>query len=176
MGSLAIPKGVNPFMASVIREVPNESLPVGGRLFHFRHQWTFLKWAHSIVSRSLGWKWASSPPPLRTFHQRETPKLFQLVSTIIEKSVIEKCKSFLSGEERLDREESDPCPVASEQVYSVQQVQNDDYSSCKDPSSPEAFTCFIDLSDTFWHVPVSRTSSRSPLGGTGSGSRQCLSD
>ena len=42
----------------------------------------------------------------------------------------------LSEEERLNRKESDPRPVASEQVYSVRQVQNDDCSSCKDPSSP----------------------------------------
>ena len=32
----------------------NEIIPVGGRLAHFHHKWTFAPWAHNNVSKGLG--------------------------------------------------------------------------------------------------------------------------
>ena len=32
----------------------NETLKVGGRLVHFKREWTFDPWAHGIVSQGLG--------------------------------------------------------------------------------------------------------------------------
>ena len=53
-------------------QATTDLLRVGCRLFHFRHRWTFNPWAHSIVSKGLGWKWLQSPPRPRTFFQEET--------------------------------------------------------------------------------------------------------
>ena len=72
----------------------SDAIQVGGRLFHFRNKWTFSKWAHSIVSKGLGWEWTSPPPETRLFHQKATPLLSQYVTTMLEKGTIEPCRSI----------------------------------------------------------------------------------
>ena len=39
--------------------IPNEQFRVGGQLVHFKKRWTFNPWAHSIVSKGLGWSWTT---------------------------------------------------------------------------------------------------------------------
>ena len=73
---------------------PNEELPVGGRLFHFRKNWEFNPWAHSVVSKGLGWQWLETPPHLRQFYQPTTPFLEEYVQDLLDKSVIRKVKSL----------------------------------------------------------------------------------
>ena len=57
---------------------PNETFPVGGRLSHFRDKWTFSPWAHSIVSKGLGWSWIEGQPPRgKSFYQELAPLLLE---------------------------------------------------------------------------------------------------
>ena len=69
-----------------------EDSPVGGRLSHFQDHWKFSPWAHSVVSKGLGWKWLKSPPPLKWFFQPEMPVLKEYISKMLVKRVIESCK------------------------------------------------------------------------------------
>ena len=65
---------------------------VGGRLALFSQKWTFFPWAHSLVSRGLGWRWSAPPPRLRRFYQHPDPLLLDYFQTMIAKGAIEPCK------------------------------------------------------------------------------------
>ena len=72
---------------------PNEKFSVGGRLFHFRDKWTFSPWAHSIVSKGLGWSWEpNQPPSCKVFYQKPTPLLQEYVQELLSKAVIKRVK------------------------------------------------------------------------------------
>ena len=52
-----------PTEVAVKNPTANEQFLVGGRLFHFRDKWKFSPWAHSVVSRGLGWSWETGQRP-----------------------------------------------------------------------------------------------------------------
>ena len=74
--------------------VASEILPVGGRLAYFKNKWAFNSWAHSIVSKGLGWAWLDRPPHPKRFFQEETPLLKDYVQDLLSKAVIRKAKSL----------------------------------------------------------------------------------
>ena len=86
----------------------NEPLPVGGRLSHFQDKWTFSPWAHSIVSRGLGWEWILPPPQLKPFRQNPTPLLREYTRKMLEKGVIEPCRSLRFQGHLFSRPKKDP--------------------------------------------------------------------
>ena len=85
---------VGDFLDVPVAGPPPNEIPVGGRLFHFRQAWTFSKWAHSIVTHGLGWKWKCPPPPLRRFYQEPSPLLQAFVEEMRSKGVVERTKSI----------------------------------------------------------------------------------
>ena len=71
--------------------IPNEEFRVGGRLVHFKKRWTFSPWAHSIVSKGLGWSWKTgNPPRLQKFFQKPTRLLKSYVKDLLSRLVIKK--------------------------------------------------------------------------------------
>ena len=142
--------------------VPNELLPVGARLQHFSHNWEAISsWAHSVVSNGLGWEWIRSPPPLRLFHQRETPELLEFVSNMTSKGVIERCKvlrfqgRLFSVEKRDSLERRVILDLSHLNLFiRCDKFKMTTVAQVRTLLPLGAFTCSIDLSDAFWHVPV----------------------
>ena len=64
--------------------------PVEGRRRGFRHNWVFSPWAYNLVSKGLGWKWKTAPPPKKTFSQ----VLVDYVQELLDKKVIRKARNI----------------------------------------------------------------------------------
>ena len=141
---------------------PNEKLQVGGRLFHFKNRWSFSPWAQSIVSKGLGWAWRTkTPPPIKRFFQEPTPMLQSYVKDLLSKFVVRKIKNIKfqgrlfcvpkrdSHQKRviLDLSVLNKAIVCDKfQMLTIAQVRT---------LLPRgAVTCSIDLTDTYWHIPI----------------------
>ena len=138
-----------------------ELFPVGGRLFHFRDRWTFSPWAHSVVSNGLGWEWNPSPPPFRPFFQPETQELQDYVSKMASKGVIEECKSlrFQGKLFSVPKKDSAERRLILDLSYLNRFIKCDRFkmttiSQVRTLLPRGAFTCSLDLSDAFWHIPI----------------------
>ena len=141
----------------------NETIPVGGRLTFFRQEWSFDPWAHSVVSRGLGWAWKSTPPPLRSFYQEETPAIKSYVQDLLAKSVVKKAKS-LRFQGRLfcvPKKDSDKERVILDLSVLNLSIQCDRFrmltiSQVRTLLPRGAVTISIDLTDAYWHIPIAR--------------------
>ena len=159
---LTSPPAARPLEVEPLLNRP-EMYPVGGRLSLYRERWTFSAWAHSIVKSGLGWKWVNSPPSLKMFYQEPTPILLEYVQKMLEKRVIEPCHSLKfqgrlfyvpkkdSNERRVILDLS-PFNIHIEcqsfKMTTIRHVRN---------SLPKgAWTCSIDLTDAYWHVPIAK--------------------
>ena len=109
----------------------------------------------------MGWEWIRSSPPLRLFFQRETPELLEFVSKLTSKSVIERCKVLrfqgrLFSVEKKDTLERRVILDLSRLNLFIRcdKFKMTTVAQVRTLLPPGAFTCSIDLSDAFWHVPV----------------------
>ena len=139
-----------------------EDSPVGGRLSLFQDRWKFSPWAHSVVSNGLGWKWLNTPPPLKRFFQTETPVLKEYISKMLVKRAIERCKRLRFQARLFDV----PKPNGDRRVILDLSYLNK-FIKCVSFKMTTvaqvrallprgAYTCSIDLSDAYWHVPMAK--------------------
>ena len=143
--------------------LPPEKVPVGGRLTHFRHQWQFNTWAHSIVSKGLGWAWTDQPPVFKSFFQEESLVLKEYVQELLDKAVVKRAKS-LKFQGRLfcvPKKDSDKERVILDLSYLNLFIQCDKFkmltvSQIRTLLPRGAVTISIDLTDAYWHVPIAR--------------------
>ena len=140
---------------------PNEEIPVGGRLTHFRQNWLFSPWAHSIVSKGLGWAWVTTPPKLQPFYQKPTPFLKEYVRELLSKNVIKRTKS-IKFQGRLfcvPKRNSDKKRVILDLSRINPYIQCDRFqmltvSQIRTLLPRGAVTISIDLTDAYWHIPI----------------------
>ena len=144
----------------------NEEFPVGGRLFHFRHNWTFSPWAHSIVSSGLGWQWTvpkEDLPKFKSFPQHSTPLLEAFVKELLDKKAIKKANSF-KFQARLflvDKKGTEEKRVIMDLSKINKVIRCDKFkmltiANIRTLLPRYAYTVSIDLKDAYWHVPIAR--------------------
>ena len=140
-----------------------DTFPVGGRLYHFRKDWEFNSWAHSIIQKGLGWSWIRKPPRLKPFYQAPTPQLQEYVKDLLSKSVIRKVRSIRfqgrlfcvpkrnSTKKRVILDLSTLNKFIRCEKFRMLTV-----SQIRMLLPPGAVTISIDLSDAYWHIPIAR--------------------
>ena len=138
-------------------------MKVGGRLAQFHHKWNFNQWAQNIIRRGLGWAWLQSPPPLRRFPQKETPFLKEYVQELLSKGVIMKVRSmrFQGRLFCVPKKDSEKKRVILDLSPLNKFIRCDKFhmlsvSQIRTLLPPGAVTISIDLTDTYWHIPISR--------------------
>ncbi|XP_066986092.1 uncharacterized protein [Macrobrachium rosenbergii] len=148
--------------AEVISPQTNEPLQVGGSLYLYRDHWAFSPWAHSIVSKGLGWSWIEGPPPLVRFYQTPTPDLLDYAKDLLKKAV--KKVRHLKFQGRLfslPKKDSDNRRVILDLSTLNSYMQCDKFrmltiSQVRTLLPREAVTTSIDLTDAYYHVPMAR--------------------
>ena len=138
-----------------------EDLPVGGCLSHFHTNWGFSSWAHSLVHQGVGWEWISPPPPLHAFHQKEVPLLKEYVDKMLSKGAIEEAR-HLRFQGRLfsvPKKDSEEKRVILDLSHLNKFIRCDKFkmvtvNQVRTLVRTSDFTCSIDLTDAFWHVPI----------------------
>ena len=138
-----------------------EDLPVGGCLQLFHTSWMFSSWAHSLVHQGVGWEWSSPPPPLRAFHQVEVPLLKDYVEKMLRKGAIEEAR-HLRFQGRLfsvPKKDSEERRVILDLSRLNKFIRCDKFkmvtiAHVRTLLQTSDFTCSIDLTDAFWHVPI----------------------
>ncbi|MEL7521173.1 MAG: reverse transcriptase domain-containing protein, partial [Cyanobacteria bacterium J06553_1] len=144
-----------------MEDVISEDLPVGGCLSSFHHNWTFSNWAHNLVFQGVGWRWSTHPPPLHTFHQREEPLLVSYVEKMLSKRAIEEAR-HLRFQGRLfsvPKKDSEERRVILDLSHLNKFIRCDKFKmttvhQVRSLVQMSDYTCSIDLTDAFWHVPV----------------------
>ena len=144
-------------------QLANENLPVGGRLAHFKNRWTFSPWAHSIISKGLGWTWLGRPPPRKLFFQEATPFLKTYVKDLLAKAVIKKAKS-IKFQGRLfcvPKKNSDKKRVILDlsnlnKFIKCERFRMLTISQIRTLLPREAVPTFIDLTEAYWHILITR--------------------
>ena len=146
-----------------VERANSEPLQVGGRLAHFKNSWMFSSWAHSIVSKGLGWSWVDRPPRLKSFFQEVTPFLKEYVQDLLARAVIKKAKS-LKFQGRLfcvPKKDSDKKRVILDLSVLNQYIRCEKFrmltiSQIRTLLPRGAVTISIDLTDAYWHIPIAR--------------------
>ena len=146
----------------VLRE-NNEELPVGGRLKAFRDRWTFDPWAYSLVSNGLGWKWRQRPPKFKPFFQPSTPYLEEYVKDLLHKRVVRYARSvrFQGRLFHVPKKDSDKLRTILDLSHLNKFIQCDKFqmltiAQIRTLLPQGSYTASIDLSDAYWHIPISR--------------------
>ena len=142
-----------------------EDLPVGGRLYHFRDNWTFCPWSHSVIKNGLGWSWVDNQKPteVERFYQRSTPFLQDYVQELLLKKVIEPVQ-FLLFQARLfcvDKVNSSRKRVILDLSTLNKRIRCDKFrmltiAQIRTLLPKKAYSCSVDLTDAYWHVPIAR--------------------
>ena len=146
-------------------EVPllpqDNDVKVGGRLREFATAWSGDKWAKSIVTQGLRWRWATTPPLLKELvPQKASEVLTGYVLEMLEKGVVvpffgKGVQNHLFSRPKKGTDKlrvilnlshlNDLIPCPSFKMVTVQDVR-----ACL----PErAWLTSIDLKDAYWHVP-----------------------
>ncbi|MEL7079368.1 MAG: reverse transcriptase domain-containing protein, partial [Cyanobacteria bacterium J06582_2] len=109
----------------------------------------------------MTWKWKLPPPPLHTFHQPESPLLKDYVEKMLSKGAIEEAK-HLRFQGRLfsvPKKDTEERRVILDLSLLNQYIQCDKFkmvtvNQVRTLLQTSDFTCSIDLTDAFWHVPI----------------------
>ena len=142
----------------------NDVLSVGGRLMNFSSHWISSKWGHSVVSKGLGWKWIKTPPLFKRFYQPSTQVLEDYVQQMLQKGVIEPCRSLKFQGRLFSVPKKDSLELRTildlsplNKFIDCPTFKMTTVSQVRTLLPLGFFTSSIDLKDAYWHVPVSRT-------------------
>ena len=142
---------------------PSEESPGGGNLTNFNNRWKFCPWASSVVSKELGWEWIDKPSPLQPFYQEDTPSLREYVEELLSKAVIKKvkCLMFQGRLFCVPNKDSDKERVLLDLSYLNKFIRFEKFrmltlSQVRTLLPRGAVNFSIDLTDTYWHIPIAR--------------------